>query len=111
MPTRIGNRSYPTVSEGQRSVMSGLLNDPGWEKLRIGNRSYDDPRSEPGAGETTGSAPPVSNKMYEALQRHATGLGKDPNDLSLDELNGFLRQHYDSLPTPKQMYQLPRNYY
>ena len=104
--TRIGNRSYPpAVSDEQRSVMSGLLNDPGWQRLtQIGNRSYGD--------ETTGSAPPpYSGKgiTYD-LHGYASGLGKTANDLSLDELNDFIDRHYGAQPQPKQMYKLPSNY-
>ena len=97
---RIGNRSYPpAVSEGQRSLMSGLLNDPGWQKLQIGNRTYD---------ETTGSAPPSG--ITPDLHNYARGLGKTANDLTLPELNDFIDQHYGAQPSPKQMYKLPSNY-
>lgn len=111
MPTRIGNRSYPAVSEGQRNVMSGLLNDPGWGKLLIGNRSYaNDPASVARPDETTGQAPPAPapNAISSALQQYAAGLGKTANDLTLPELNEFIGRYGG--PVPKTMYTLPRNY-
>jgi hypothetical protein len=107
MPTRIGNRSYPpVVSDEQKGVMADLLNDPGWSKLRIGNRTYPDETTGVGVG----AAPPIRNTILPSVHSYAQGLGKTANDLSLDELNQFIDQHYGAMPAPKQMYRLPRNY-
>jgi hypothetical protein len=117
MPTRIGNRSYPSVlSDEQRSVMTDLLNHPGWEKLvtgqpqtRIGNRTYAaDPRNVVPPDETTGSSAPAG--ITPSVHEYAAGMGKTANDLTLPELNQFIEQYYGARPSPKQMYRLPGNY-